>query len=311
MPIPDALGFYGFAIVFSLILVGAYFSLLCQLGLSRQSAAIATILLTMNRYFFGFTVWDYFQIDDLISEVLLVLLFTSMIKNNWWIYSILLVLGAITRETVFIIIPTTLFYLWERKKLEKAFWPFLGSVLPGVALFVALRLILKSTCTNHEVGLPQSGTAYYFWAFLKYLPQFFQPETLFRRIVNVFIPFSFLPIIFLGETIRFAAQYKHMVIYFCLVFASAFFGGDSERLMAPTFIVFYFFLGTMIENKMIGKRSAIAVICAITFISSLHHQNARFMLPSQRYTLLLSMGSLCLMTVLCTWYRFSQRKKSP
>lgn len=310
LPIPDPQAFHLAAIALSLVLVVAYFSLLCQLGLSQRSASMATILLTMNRYFFGFTAWDFFQIDDLISELILVLLFKSMFKGNWWKYSILLLVGALSRETVFIIVPATLVYLWESKKLKSAQWPFIAAVLPGLAVFIVLRIVLKSTSPDHEIGLPESGLAYYSWAFSRYLIHFFSPATLLRRLVNAFVPFSFLPVIFLGQTGKFLAKYKHMAVFYFLVFVSTVFGGDAERLMAPSFIVFYFFLGTIIEKTIVAKPFQFIVVVAISFMFTLHHQNARFLLPSQKYTVVLSMGSLCLMTILCVWYRVKHRSQT-
>jgi len=64
----DATDFYLAAILCSLLLVGSISGYCCAVGiLSKGPRAVATMLLTMNRYFFGFTVWDCFQIDDLIA----------------------------------------------------------------------------------------------------------------------------------------------------------------------------------------------------------------------------------------------------
>ena len=162
---------------------------------------------------------------------------------------------------------------------------------------------------DRSVCLPGSGIAYYGWAFLKYLVHFVQPDTLFRRLVNAFVPFSFLPIIFLRETKDLLVKYKHMGAFYLLVFISTVFGGDAERLMAPAFIVFYVLLGFIIERTIVGRPFQSIGIIGIAFMSTIHHQNARFLLPSQKYTVLVSMGSLLLMTVLCIFYR-RERKLS-
>jgi hypothetical protein len=310
MPMNDVHAFYLLAVILSFILVIAYYSLVRRLGLSSQTAALTTILFTLNRYFFGFTVWDYFQINDLISEILLALLFISMLQGAWFRYALLLLAGALTRETVFIIVPTTLVYLWENKKIKNSLMPFLTAVLPGLMVFIGLRILIKSTCTDHEPGLPQSGAAYYYWAFLRYLHNFFLPQTLFRRLINAFAPFSFLPIIFLGQTKSLVVRHRHMAVFYLLIFAATLFGGDAERLMAPAFIVFYFLLGLIIEKTIASKPFAIATAIVLAFLTTLHSQNARFKLPSQKYAILFSMGSLCLMTGFSIWYRISHRKKS-
>ena len=306
----DATGFYLAAILCSLLLVVVYFRLLCAVGISPRAAGLATMLLTMNRYFFGFTVWDCFQIDDLIAEVLLLALFLCMFKLKWGAYSVLLLLGSLTRESVFIIVPATLVFLWERKKIKEELMPLCAAILPGVMVFIVLRVIIKSTCTDHESGLPGSGMAYYWWAFFKYLKHFIQPETLFRRLVNAFVPFSFLPIIFFQETGEFLVRYKHLGVFYVLVFISAVFGGDAERLMAPAFIVFYMLLGRIIDKTVVNRPLGWMAVIGIAFVSTIHHQNARFLLPSQKYTVLFSMGSLLLMTLCCIFYRIKYRRRT-
>ena len=309
LPMSDAAGFYLAAIVCSLLLVAVYFRLLCAVGISPAAAGLATMLLTMNRYFFGFTIWDYFQIDDLIAELLLVALFLNMIQFKWGVYSALLLMGSLTRESVFIIVPATLVFLWERKKIKKELVPFCAALLPGIVVFIALRLFIKSTCIDHESGLPGSGMAYYGWAFIKYLVHFVQPETLFRRLVNAFAPFSFLPIIFFRETGDLLAENKHMGVFYMLVFLSTVFGGDAERLMAPAFIVFYILLGRIIDKSIVSRPFQEMAVIGIAFLSTIHHQNARFLLSSQKYTVLFSMGSLVLMTILCIYYRVRFRRR--
>lgn len=312
MPLNDVHAFYWAAVSLSFVLAGAYYSLVCRLGLSRNIAALVTILFTMNRYFFGFTVWDFFQIDDLISEVLLVLLFISMLQGKWLRYSLLLAAGALTRETVFIIVPTTLVYLWENKKLKSSLPSVIWTTAPGLLIFIGLRILLKSTCTEHDAGFPQSGVAYsyYYWAFLLNVRKFFSPTILFRRLVNAFMPFSFLPIVFFDKTRDFIVKSKSMAFFYALVLASTLFGGDAERLMAPSFIVFYYFLGSIIQKTSASRPVVFAAMIVTAFMSTLHYQNARFKLPSQKYAILFSMGSLCLMTGLSIWYRISHRKKS-
>jgi hypothetical protein len=314
VPISDVHAFYWAAVILSFVLVAAYYSLACRLGLSRGIAALVTVLFTMNRYFFGFTVWDFFQIDDLISEVLLVLLFISMLQGKWLRYSLLLAAGALTRETVFIIVPTTLVHLWENKKLKTSFLSLVGATAPGLLIFIGLRILLKSTCTDHEAGLPQSGAEYYGWAFLHYLRHFFAPETIFRRLVNAFAPFSLLPMVFLGQTRDFILKNKYLAVFYILVLAATLFGGDYERLMAPSFIVFYYFLGSTIQKTSASRTSAtrpvvFAAMLVTAFMSTLHYQNARFALPSQKYAIAFSMGSLCLMTLLAILCRLNQRNK--
>jgi hypothetical protein len=101
-----------------------------------------------------------------------------------------------------------------------------------------------------------------------------------------------------------------MAFFYALVLASTLFGGDAERLMAPSFIVFYYFLGSIIQKTSASRPVVFAAMIVTAFMSTLHYQNARFKLPSQKYAILFSMGSLCLMTGLSIWYRISHRKKS-
>ena len=114
LPIPDQWGFYTFTTISSLSLVVLFYIFLCHLGIQYPVAAFTTILFVFNKCLFGFTVWDYFQINDVLSMIYIIILFWAMLNSKWGIFALTLFLGALTRETSMIMIPITFIYLLEK-----------------------------------------------------------------------------------------------------------------------------------------------------------------------------------------------------
>jgi hypothetical protein len=294
LPISDPQGFYIFSVLASVGLVFLLYRFLCASGLSPSVAAITVVLFTFNRYWFGFTVWNYFQINDLLSLIWIVVLFSAMLRGRWIIFCAALFLGSLTRETSMLMIPVVFAYLWERKELRRQWRPALVAIIPGFITFFLLRILIPSTC-----GLSL------FEALPVYASKILSPDTFYRLLINSFLPLSLIPLVFYEITFKFFRTRLYALLFVVVVFASAFFGENQERLMAPAFLVVYALMGNVIQEHC-SERMFLAVLIGGGFLCSLHYMIARYPLPDRTVTVALSLGSLLVITVVAFAYRLKR-----
>ena len=278
---PEVWGFRVLTVLAATALGILYYLFLDRRGVGPPVAVITTVLLLSNKHLFGYNVWNYFQINDLLSLVYLVILWWALLETRWIVFAVTLVVGALTRETALLMIPVALVYLCERQRLAHEWRRFVLAILPGLACFVLLHLII------HPVGGQDM-----FSHLLRTAPKVTEPATWFRLLVNAFIPVSLLPLIFWRHTLAFLRQNVAMLVFLLLVLASSFFGTDNERLMAPAAVIFYLLIATIIERYLYPNRLAIAVLLVGGFLASWQHFMGRYPLPNRELTLVLSLGAL-------------------
>lgn len=298
VPLPTDTSFYLLAIVASYVLVGMFYGFLSYVGLSPSLAALATFLFTTNKYFFGLTVWDYFQINNLLCQLLIVVMFWSMLSGRWGMFAGALFVGAFLREVSLMLIPVAAVLLWEKNELRGRWLRFGLSVLPAVMVFVLLR-----------VFIPISGGDTFLDAIKKNVPLQLTIESVFRWLVNSFAPLTLVPLIFLDCTFQFFRQRKFALLYLMLVSSSLCFGTDTELLMAATFIVFYWLIGAILQQYRWNGISASLVVVACA-ASSLHHTIARYPLPTKQATMLVSVCSLLVVTAVAAAVRLQGGRRS-
>lgn len=289
LPLPDPAAFHFLTILAALVLTLVFFGFLCAHGILPGLAAFTTLLFLLNRHLFGFIIWDYFQVDDALALLFLILLLWALRGDrpmHWTFFGVVLALGALTRETTLLAIPVAFVYLAERRQLAARGNYLIVAILPALTMFLGLRLLIQ----------PAGGLTL-FEAFLRSAPKILDPSTLFRLFINPFIPLVFLPLIFFRTTLRFLRDHIYLLVYVLLVFISALFGSNNERLMAPAFIVFYLLVAIILQERLHSEQNRsqrlfLALLLVCTFLSSLNHQWARYPLPSRNLTLFLSLGSL-------------------
>ncbi len=254
-------------------------------------AALVTILFLLNKYLFGFSNWNYFQICDTISEIEIVLLMWTMISKKWFQFGIILFLGSLTKETTLIMIPVVFIYLIETHIIDKNWEPVFSAILPALLASVTLHIVLRSDTGNNLVQ-----------ALVAYSSKLMIPETWFRLLINSFLPFSLLPIIFSDTTRNYFSKRKYAVVYFMLVIISTFFGYNNERLMAPAFIVFYPIIAVIIKEHIARSRPMILMVIIAAIITSFHHTYARFPLPRE-LTINISLFAFVIISFMMLYYR--------
>lgn len=290
LPFPDPVGFYGFAVVLSLGLVFLLYYFLQSVGLSPSASLVTVVLFAFNRHWFGFTIWDYFQVNDLLSLVFILVLFWAMLNDRWMVFGVTLFLGAMTRETAMLMIPVVFAYLLEKKEISTRWRKALIAIGPGLIAFFLLRFFVPTT----------GGTL--LEAFHVNSRKVLSPERLFRLMVNSFLPFSLIPLVFFEMTFRFFRARIYALVFVILVFLSALFGSNDERLMAPAFIIVYLLLGVVIQ-ALNSEKTFLAIFISGGFLSSLHHITGRYPLPNETLTWIFSLVSLLVVTIAAIAFR--------
>ncbi|HRI57843.1 MAG: hypothetical protein IAE85_09790 [Anaerolinea sp.] len=278
------------------------YGFLCAVGISRPVAAFSAALFTMNTHLFGLTAWLTFHTNDSLAMLFLLLALWATMARRWGLFSLALLLGALSRETWVLAAPTALVFLWERKLLRSDLAKMLLATLPAVIVTVLLRTLLRAEVVGSLEPLQ---------AFLRFAPKIVDPEFWARQFANSLKPLSFLPLIFLGTTLRWARGNLFMVALILLTFLSSLLGSANERLMAPAFVAFYWLLALIIQERIWPQRAMLAIIAAATFLSTLHYWYARFPLPSRELTIAIGGVAWAVVTVAAILFRLRSPRGQP
>lgn len=288
--------FYLLNVIASLGLVAFLYRFLRRLGSSPGIAAAATILYICNKHFFGFTSWNYFHINDVLTNIFIIAAFWSMREGRWKHFAAAMVLASVTRETFLLVIPTAAVYLIETGRLRREWRGLLGAALPALLLFASFRLLVR----------PESGMTL-FEAFLAFGDRITRFYGLYYLLVNPFVPLTAVPLVFIRGSAAYFRGSRHLLLFYGLVLFATLFGSNNERLLNPAFIVFYPLIAFILAGRVLPGRFLFGAIMTGGFLSSLHYLVARYPLPSREWTILLSGGSAVLITLLSLKYALRRR----
>jgi hypothetical protein len=281
----------------SLLFVYLMYRFLRYFGLRPPFACLAAILYVFNKHFFGFTSWNYFHVNDVIANILLVALLWSMMESRWLLFAAALCLGVATRETALIMMPVGFLFLVERRLLAREGWKFFAAIAPALAVFAAIRLLV-----HPATGPTLAQAVSEHWTKVTSL------ERMYHVLVNPFVPLAFVPIVFLGRTLSFLKGRVHLLAFFVLVAGTTFFGHNNERLLNPASLAFYPLVGFILQDCVWPNRGMIALVLAGGFLSSFHWLVARYPLPDRHATIVLSGGSLVAITVALVVFRIVEMR---
>ncbi|MEN8007209.1 MAG: hypothetical protein ABFS42_09350 [Candidatus Krumholzibacteriota bacterium] len=296
-PLPAPEMFRIFTIMTSLVLPLLFFRFLTERGLDRNSALTAVILFVLNKQFFGFNLWNYFQLNDMLGLLFLAVLFGAMLRGRWVLFGVILFLGAMTRETTMIMVPVAVLYLWDEGRLKKEGGRLLAAAVPGVVLLIVLKLALPAR------GFTILG------AFKNYSVKAAAWRTWFYLFVNSVAPLTFLPLVFYHRTAAFFRARRYALLFVALVSLSAFFGSNNERLMAPVFVVFYWLIADILAAEFAAGPSGarwFLVLCGLA--AAFHQTYTRFGFLEKPLVVGLSLGSLLLVTIASIMFAIRRKK---
>ncbi len=278
-------GFYSFAIIFGALLSFAFYRYLRISGLSSESSLLALAMFLFNSNFFGFVIWNSYQLGDLLSFFFLAILFWQMEKGkSGLLLGGVLFMGILARESVVLFAPTYFVFCLEKghslkKALLAQFW-----FLPAAILFVGIRM-----------GIPTGAGESLLEAIMQHGVKLGSLETWYRLFINAFVPVSFFPLIFFRSVRSYFWEHPHRIIFALLVCLSTLFGSDNERLMAPVFIVYYGFIGYAADaHGLLKNKKLLWLLVLAVVLGSHHHIIARFPMGSRNLTIVLSLVSLLL-----------------
>ena len=294
LPVPEPAGFRVMTIASAFGLVLLYYYLLRYIGLSSFISLTSVILVTLNRYTFGKTVWSNFLVGDFLALIFIMIMFLAMWKGRWTVFGITLVLGAMTRETTMLLVPVALFYIWERKELSTKWRKVLLACIPGLLTLLLIRLFVP-------ISEGRSLTE----AIATFSSKLLEPSSLFRLLVNTFLPFTLIPIVYFRTTAEFFKSHKHLLFFVVLVFGTTLFGSNQERLMVPAFIVFFMLFGTILERVQ-AKRLTFFALLTAGFLSSFHYSFGIWQVPDANWTRAFTLGA----TLFVTLYMIFEGRKS-
>lgn len=292
LPLPDPLAFRLLSVAGLLALLLGTYGWLAAFFAGPRAAAFTAALLAFNPYAFGFFAFNYFQLADVLALLALLAAFAALQRERWGWLALALALGVLAREPAVLVIPAVPVLLGSRRARPRAWRDASLAVLPALLLFVGLRLAVEPA---GGPGLLQT--------FLNASGKAARPETWYRLLINAWAPLSLLPLVFWGTTRAFARAHPHLVLFALLVLASAFFGGDQERLVVPAFVAVYALVAVIVERHLGAHPAVRAVLVAGAFATSLHHLSARFPLPSRSWSIALSVAALLAVTAAAWWAR--------
>lgn len=307
LPIPDPLAFRIVTSIACLALVILLYRFLMDEGIESYFAAVAALLFACNRYFFGLMVWDPFQIDDVLAMVCMVVSLMLLARRHWIAFAVCFALGCLTREVVMILIPVSFVYLWERGTIRPEFKRWFAAICPAITVFLVVRASVYADGARMGITgiLP-----YYEMKFGESAGHAFTLAAWLRRLIWCFMPFTFLPLVFLKTTLSFFSRHKYVLFYLALVIVTDFWGidqggGDAERQMAPAFLAFFWLIGVIAQNRLSRPRWVLPLILATGFLGSLHHLQTVYPLPSKLATLVVTIVAATVATGIGFWIAFS------
>ena len=299
LPLPDPLAFWLLNSVACLVLVVLFYRFLIDQKIRRDVAVMTVLLFACNRYFYGFFAWDPFQIDDVMALICIVLCFSFLFKGRWVAFAFCLALGCLTREAVLIMIPVSMFYLWEYGKFRQDYQRLMLAIAPPLAVFILVRVLVPAD--QASIGL--SGILPYYWTkFGESIGNAIAPQAWFRRLLWCFMPLTLVPVMFIRTTISFFSARKHLLLFILLVVVTDLWGidvggGDAERQMAPSFLAFYWLIGAITQRELAAAKWVFPALFGCGLIASLHHLQGIYPLPSKRATLLVTLIGFAGVTV--------------
>ncbi len=298
MPFPISTNFLLLNIISLILLSFVFYFALLEFKLLPNVALTLTIAFQMNRYFFQFLSWNYFQLCDTIALTVLFLSFLLIKRKKWSALFFLLPVSILVKEYALIILPMGLYYFLIHKKSQKDFLLFATISFFTVVVYVLVRMVLN---VNQGVDLLTQYTT----------KEFYYPRIMLflKKYVASFTPFGLLPLVFWKELISFFKKNGFLFVYTITVIIISYFG-EAERMMAPLAIVYFMFVGNLMENNFdikdrFQENRIFFIIIIISFLSSFYHLWGIVQLPNKYW----SIASTIIFSIIIAFLFYKNRVK--
>ena len=303
MPVDINLGFYLLTVLTALMIPLLLFKFLKLFGLKETTAFFITILFMLNKYTYGFAIWDFCDINDLVTHLFILLFFISLKKENFFYISVILIIGVLNRETILFALPAGLIYYWFKEKSPKKTYKLIVATLPAVIILAGVRTFVVTESSSGG-GLAHSFGKLHFDDTNK----IFKAKTYYRIIINTFLPLALIPVVFFREKFKFFKKHSYFFVFVIIYFLSCFIAGDNERLFAPTFPIFYLLIGYVLEKKKLLSQKNRCILLGLTILALPHHMYSRFPLTNRKTTMIFSLASLLAVTIFMIYLKLRLKK---
>ena len=292
--LPDYWNFYILALAAGLAIVVTLYFLLISGGINPGAALAATTLYMFNKYAFGFFIWDYFQLTDILGLLGLVLAVRTVFDGRWLLLALILILSIPARATPFLIVPVVIVHLYIRGRPRQSWPAALFSIFIPVILFVLFRLFWP---VAEGPGLWDS--------FRLNAIKMASPGPWYGTLINAFAPLALVPLVFRRQTAAFFRERKSLLLLLILIFTASLFGRDSERLMAPALVVFYYLLAFLFTTTGLRKMPVMIMILLLAFVGSIDFESGLVHWPDRTVSLAAGAILTILAVAVAIWSRLS------
>jgi len=302
LPFDVDMSFYIITLIMAFMIPFVLFKFFKVYGPGEDISFYLTVLFLTGRYVFGFAVWDFYDVHDLLTHILILIFLMALKKNNFLIMGTVLAVGVANRETILFLVPAAAWYYFMVRKDKNNGIRFLISVIPALIILAGLRSLIVTESAAGEGLLYSFGKLRF-----DETNKLFDPVT-YYRIINTFIPLTFIPFVFWGETRDFFRKNMHFLILVITYYASCFLAGDTERLIVPMFPVLFLLLGVIFEKYRFNELKGRILVLSACLISIPHHIYFRFRLPHRDWKVAVSLITLAVVTYY--FYRFKKAKNN-
>jgi hypothetical protein len=250
------------------------YHLLLNYNIQRKIAFVFTICFLFSRYFYQFYAWNYFQICDTLSLLLLIISFFLLQKKRWILLGAAILIGILIKEIMIVILPTGLAFLYFNACSKKDYIKLALITVVSSVCFLLIRILLDS---GEGEGL--------FQQFSDRLLFSLTPIAIIKKIIIAFTPFGMIPIFFYKETIQFFRSYRYFIVFFVFVFFTTIFG-DHERLMTPFAPVYFILISFICQKYLIKNNTAVSnrfliILVLLSILASFYHLWGLVPLPNR------------------------------
>jgi hypothetical protein len=299
MPFDVDTNFYILTVLMSLVLPFVFMRFLRAYGLKEDTAFYLAILFVLNRYTFGYAAWNYYDVHDLLTFILIPLFLIALKNDRFVLMSVILGIGVLNRETILFLVPAALFRYWFIQKERSSALKMAASILPAAVVFFLLRSLLVTEQASQTSFMYSMGKIKFDEA-----EKLFNPVT-YYRIANTFIPLTLIPMVFWKTTKEFFKKYPHFLILIATYYASCFLAGDTERLIVPMFPVFFLLTGIIFEQAGLNELKGRLIVLSACLLTIPHHIFFRYKLPHRDWKVVVSILTLAFVTA----YFFKLKKE--
>jgi hypothetical protein len=252
----DVNGFFVATII--VVLVGAYSVklFLQKHGVLEPTSTMLASVSILSPSVFGGSVFNPFQLTDAMGIALIVLGLMALENESWIMFGLCLLLGALTRETVLLLVPLAVL---KRNTM------LMLACIPAIAVAVGIR----EWAIVHNEG-------WTLWGNLEiYIQKAASAKVWYRILINAFAPISLLPLAVASVSWKTVKRHAPVFILAAIIGTSVFVGADVERLLGPAFIAVALAAGTILD-KILHRRFLIILTIVLALTPLFHPAYSRF-----------------------------------